>query len=186
MSGIKQFFGFVSGKYPAGPPSKPVTYVDLIQNKDYEKARPLLEEGAKKMDRLAMRYLGTLYSYGFGGCPKDAVEAAAWYRQAAVLGDHGGQTALGLCYATGVGTPLDLEEGAYWLYKAGMSGSVVAVESLGQLVDQNMHLIGKHFSEEELASLIFKTRQKLFKQHNFKCDVYDKLEADSEGKQSVH
>ena len=52
---------------------------------------PLAEQG----DAEAQKKLGYLYRYGHG-VPKDGVEAAKWYRMAAVQGDVVAQFTLGL------------------------------------------------------------------------------------------
>jgi TPR repeat protein len=48
------------------------------------------------------------------GVPQDAVEAVAWFRQAAEQGHAGAQFNLGVVYASGGGVPQDAVEAYLW------------------------------------------------------------------------
>jgi uncharacterized protein len=60
--------------------------------------------------------------YGGLGCPRDYVEAAKWYRQAADNGSVYSQSMLGAMYAQGEGLPQDDEEAARWFRSAAENG----------------------------------------------------------------
>lgn len=136
-------------------------YVGMLERHEYESAVPILREATGKDDAFAMSCYGALLAMG-RGCEKDIDEAALWFRQAAVRGNVNGQTALGICLATGNGAPLDLGEAAYWLYRGGKGGSLVAVEVLGKLAQDNPWIIGEHFSEQDLAVLVVESRKLAF------------------------
>ena len=154
-----------------GSPSPPSAtqrqqdYLQAIQARDYETALPRIEAAVRNGDPIAMRYLGTYYAFGLASCAKDPESASAWYRQAAVHGDAKGQCALGINLAIGSGAPLDLEEAAFWLYKACCQRDPIAAKALGQLVYQNPRLIGKYFSEDELMRLINDARKVELRKH---------------------
>lgn len=137
------------------------TYIDMLQRGEYANALPGIQEAIKNDDAFAMSCYGALLAMG-RGCEKDIDEAALWFRQAAVRGNVNGQTALGICLATGNGAPLDLSEAAYWLYRGGKGGSLVAVEVLGKLAEENFWIIGEHFSEKDLAVLVVESRKLAF------------------------
>lgn len=160
LNPLSQIFSFLRGS-PSSPSAAQhqLDYRQAIQARDYETALPQVEAAVRYGDPIAMRYLGTYYAFGLAGCAKDLESATAWYRQAAVRGDAKGQCSLGINLATGSGAPLDLEEAAFWLYKACCQRDPLAAQALGQLVYQNPHLIGKYFSEDELMRLINDSRK---------------------------
>jgi TPR repeat protein len=136
-------------------------YVDLLERGEYEAALPAIQQAIGNDDAFAMSCYGALLAMG-RGCTKDISEAALWFRQAAVRGNVNGQTAMGICLATGNGAPLDLGEAAYWLYRGGKGGSLVAVEVLGKLAEDNPWIIGEHFSDRDLAVLVVESRKLAF------------------------
>lgn len=107
-----------------------------------------------------MGILAGLYSLG-RGVEKSYTEAYAWFRRSATLGEVKAQLALGICLATGAGTPIDKVEAAYWLYRAGRAGNLEAIATLGDLADQDHSVVGPHFSEEELIDLVYRFRNQL-------------------------
>lgn len=154
------FSWFIPTEYPH-PSQTPPEYVTLIDAECFDRAFPVLEFYAARNDALAMTCLGALYAMG-KGCDKDTYQAAIWFRQAANRGNVNAQAALGICLATGNGVPLDLSEAAYWLYRAGKGHSLVAVEVLGKLAFDNPAIIGEHFTDIELSTLVVESRRKAF------------------------
>ena len=65
------------------------------------------------------------------GVPKDAAEAARWYRKAAEQGDADAQNILGFMYAIGIGVAQDDAEAARWYRKAAEQGDARAQDNLG-------------------------------------------------------
>jgi TPR repeat protein len=63
--------------------------------------------------------------------PKDAVEAAKWFRRAAELGNADAQVQLGLMYGGGYGVPNDDVEASKWFRKAAEQGHVRGQLGLG-------------------------------------------------------
>lgn len=66
--------------------------------------------------------LGWIYANGGDGVPKDAVEAARWYRKAAEQGFAPAQSELGSLYFDGIGCPRDLVEAYKWTNLAAAQG----------------------------------------------------------------
>jgi len=63
-----------------------------------------------------------LYRDGAGKTfPRDAGQAAAWYRKAADQGDAGAQGTLGMLYTLGQGVPRSDVDGYFWLDLAASS-----------------------------------------------------------------
>ena len=79
---------------------------------------------------LAMFNLATMYDDG-KGVPKDAGQAASWYRKAAELGDADAMYSLGSMYDAGEGVPQDDNEAANWYHKAAELGNANAMYDLG-------------------------------------------------------
>ena len=65
--------------------------------------------------------IGSLYDSG-EGVPKDAGEAANWYRKAAEQGHADAQCRLGDLYYFGEGVPKDTGEAANWYRQAAEQG----------------------------------------------------------------
>ena len=72
---------------------------------------------AESGDAESQFQLGRCYDKG-EGVPRDLVEAAKWYRKAAVQGLARAQDNLGLCYDLGEGVAQDHAEAAKWFRKA--------------------------------------------------------------------
>ena len=128
------------------------TYDAALTRKDYAAAVPLLREAIAKDDARAMGAFAAMCATG-NGIAKDPEEACIWFRQAATRGDAASQWALGMCLSGGVGTPANLSEGVYWLFRASKAGNRRAFEILEPMVEKNKSLIGPHFSEAELLAL---------------------------------
>lgn len=75
--------------------------------------RWLVERGGVETGAAASS-LGDLY-YNGQGLPRDAAQAASWYRRAAEQGLAGAQFNLGLMHSSGIGVPQDYVEAYKWL-----------------------------------------------------------------------
>ena len=83
-------------------------------------------------DAEAQHSLGDQHYLGKGR-PKDARQAAIWYRKAAEQGHAGAQTSLGLLYRRGEGITKDSGQAAVWYRKAAEQGHANAQYNLGGL-----------------------------------------------------
>ena len=101
--------------------------------KDYSKARELLEEAGKHGHAEAMAGLGYLYHEGLG-VDKDLDKAADWFRQSAEAGSLKGQLNYGLLLRKGSGVEKSHEKGILWIRKAAEGGLPEGQHALGQLL----------------------------------------------------
>src|SRR5690606_16042119 len=92
-------------------------------NQNEAEALRLSRLGANAGDARSMSSIGDFYADGRGGVAIDPVEAVAWYRRAAALGDSFAQVSLGTHYRYGVGVPLDRTEAARWYRLAAEQGN---------------------------------------------------------------
>ena len=81
-------------------------------------------------DSNAQYRLGLSYSVG-DGVPKDAAQAAEWFRKSAEQGNSTAQFNLALMYDTGEGVPKDVAQAAEWYRKAAEQGNSTAQFNLG-------------------------------------------------------
>ena len=88
--------------------------------------RPLAAQG----NAWAQIMLGIMYVSG-QGVPKDAAQAAKWYRLAAAQGNARAQTSLGTMYASGLGVPQDYAQAAKWFRLAADQANAWAQIMLG-------------------------------------------------------
>jgi len=91
-----------------------------------------LRARAEKGDADAQFNLGVKYYRG-DGVPKDAVQAATWYRRAAEQGAASAQYNLGLMHTSGEGVPKDAVQAASWFRKAAEQGYALAQNNLGAM-----------------------------------------------------
>lgn len=70
------------------------------------------------------------------GVPKEAVEAAQWFRRAADQGLAMAQNRLGFMYANGQGVPQDYSEAVSWFRKAAEQGLADAQHNLGMMYEK--------------------------------------------------
>ena len=84
-------------------------------------------------DAEAQHSLGDQHYLGKGR-PKDARQAAIWYRKAAEQGYARAQASLGLLYRRGEGVPKDSGQAAVWYRKAAEQGHANAQYNLGGLL----------------------------------------------------
>ena len=87
-------------------------------------------------DGAAMTLIGELYAQGLGA-PRDATEAARWYKLAADRGDRQATFALGLAMLTGTGTPKNRDGAAALFQKAAAEGHPGALYNLGVMAIEN-------------------------------------------------
>ena len=113
--------------------SLPTDVLQAMNNKDYAKARQLLEPIAAAGGDLAQSLLGRLYEGGGGG-ERDYVKAIEWYRKAAEQGDLRSQLNLGDMYRAGVGTPSDMAEARRWYQQAAEQGEEGAEETFARFL----------------------------------------------------
>lgn len=52
---------------------------------------------------------------------------------------------------------------AYWLYRAGKSGSLRAIEFLGDLAYRDHSIVGPHFTEDELIELLYRFKKQMMR-----------------------
>ncbi|MBZ0094561.1 MAG: tetratricopeptide repeat protein [Burkholderiales bacterium] len=136
------------------PPDKDgAPYLNVLVTRDYTAAVPLLKTAIARDDARAMGFLAALYMLGHG-VQKDPQESYLWFRQAANRGDLPSQTALGMCLAGGRGTRVDYNEAAFWLFRAGSAGYMMAIGMLGWLVDKHPSVVGAHFTEDQVCDLL--------------------------------
>ena len=104
---------------------------EKLDGEDYSRLSVAqLTAKAEKGDAQAQFLLGRAHAIG-DGVPKDAVEAAKWYRHAAEQGNAIAQNNLGAKYAAGVGVPKDFAEAVKWWRKAAGQGLAAAQHNLG-------------------------------------------------------
>ncbi len=89
-----------------------------------------LRQKAAAGDAESQFKLGEIYETG-KGIPKNPVEAAKWYGQAAEQGNAQAQLIMGLCYVSGYGVPKDAAMAAKWYQKSAEQGNPGAQFVLG-------------------------------------------------------
>lgn len=149
MSVLDDFFRF-GDTHKEAPKAR---YIDALERRDYAAAVVLLRHAVRQEDATAMGFLGVLTALG-RGIEKNAEEACAWFRQAAVRGDVPSQVVLGICMIKGLGVPKNHDEAAYWLFKAGVAGNQEAIKALADLAFIDHSVVGKHFTEDQLCNLV--------------------------------
>ena len=118
---------------------------------------PSLQELAERGDADAQLRLGKAYANG-EGAPKDAGQAALWYRKAAEQGVAEAQYALGALYDAGNGVTKDTGEALEWYRKAAEQGHGDAAWMLSQRlpvgIEGNHWYVEAHrmYAEQGLAS----------------------------------
>ena len=112
---------------------------DYSGEKTPDSACSLLQEAAKKGDRVAQYYAGWCAEHGMGlsGAAKPAA-AQAWYRQSAQQAYAPAMAALGARYLTGRGIPVDEAEGVKWLQMAADKGEARAQAMLGVVYEKGL------------------------------------------------
>ncbi len=96
----------------------------------YEEALELATPFAEDGNLFALEMLYASYTYGYG-VPVDHVQALAWLRKGAELGDPGSQDAMGHHYFEGIGVAPDHEEALRWFRLAAEQNHAAATYSIG-------------------------------------------------------
>jgi TPR repeat protein len=95
-----------------------------------EESRAVTQQKAEAGDAAAQCRLGVMLFEGKQG-PKDAAEAARWFRKAADQGHNEAQVYLAVLYLSGEGLPQDLQQALYWFRRAANAGNADAQKALG-------------------------------------------------------
>ncbi len=109
--------------------------VAAYRNGDFETARLEFETLAQQGLAKAQHNLGVMYEQGTG-VPRDAREAAKWYRLAAEKGYPRSQNNLASLYEVGQGVPRDAVEAARLYQAAAEQGFVLAQYNLGTVFQE--------------------------------------------------
>lgn len=139
------------------------SYLGALRDGDDEAAVALVDEAIRREDPKAMTTKGMMYALGRAEA-HDPESAYLWFLQAANRGSPEAMVATGICYASGEGTARDLSSAAFWLHRAAKLGYPFGTGMLAWLCDHYPHLVGEHFSEDELCELLLeyaRTRQML-------------------------
>ncbi|MCW5745479.1 MAG: sel1 repeat family protein [Alphaproteobacteria bacterium] len=117
---------------PAARGTPPAEVNAAIDRGDYAEALRRLQPLAEQGDADAQYHLGLLHQNG-QGVPRDAAQAAGWFRKAALQGHAEARYSLGTLYATGQGVSRSDAEASRWLRLAARQGLAVAAFDLGLL-----------------------------------------------------
>lgn len=93
--------------------------------------RKLAEQRPHQAD-IQFREIAQIYAEG-DGVPQDKAQAAAWYREAALMGDVDASMRLACMYADGNGVPRDMDKAILWYHWAASTGSGEAMLELGRI-----------------------------------------------------
>lgn len=113
----------------------PLTAVRVaLATKHYEQARTLLDElrdDPRYRDK-ALTRLGWMYEIGMG-VEADLEQAAAYFSEAAELGNEEAMYSIAVMYLTGTGKPLDPDAGREWLRRSAELGYPRAADKIREL-----------------------------------------------------
>jgi hypothetical protein len=109
--------------------------VNFYNNKEYDKAVPLLEELANEGHAGAQLVFGVCYFDGVG-LANDYVKAVEWLRKSAEQGNIRALGALGRCYYNGEGVTQDEDKGIELIRKAAEQGDEVAKQMLIEIKNE--------------------------------------------------
>ncbi len=135
----------VTGGIPTSPSSRPALAPEtdvltlslanrgreLVLQKNYAEAIPLLRNAAASGSARAMFELGSLYAQGHG-VAQSYTDAMTWYLRAAALGEPRAMSAIGGLYEFGRGVQLDYAQALKWFRDADKSGDVVGACEVGE------------------------------------------------------
>lgn len=96
----------------------------------YDEAKAIWEELAKKGNTTALINLANLYEQG-NGVKKDKKESMKYIQKAAELGDYRAQYDLGIEYEKGIYVKRDIDKAEYWLKKSCENGNAQAYLAYG-------------------------------------------------------
>jgi len=120
---------------------------ELVAEKKYDEALPLLRERADRQDAKAQNQLALLYYEG-KGVPQDDTRAAEWMQKAAEGGDVNSQYMLAWFSYKGIGVPQDYAKTIEWAQKAMDKGDSNAITLLARL-----HRLGRGVPQNYAKSL---------------------------------
>ena len=162
------------GAEPAGPTPAPVPLpvkapasnpIAQAPAPGTEPAKEVATAGKGEENAIAWTKLGKMHAEG-DGVPKNAAEAAKWFRLAADQGNAEAQAKLGELYADGNGVEKNVTEAAKWFRLAADQGNALGECNLGALyangqgVDKNdaeavrlLHLAADKGNAEALTNL---------------------------------
>lgn len=109
----------------------------FYDNKDYDKALPLLSKAAELGDINAQFYLGFMYAHGYG-VVQDYPKAVAWFSKSAELGNARGQYNLGTMYSHGYGVEKDYNKAITWYRRAAIRGDIAAQAKMGFMYEKGL------------------------------------------------
>lgn len=136
-------------------PTRPAAAIDsnenhpyqLVAEKKYDEALPLLRERADRQDTKAQNQLALLYYEG-KGVPADDGKAAEWMQKAATGGDATSQYMLAWFHYKGIGVPQDYAKTLAWAQKAMEQGDTNATTLLARL-----HRLGRGVPQNHAKAL---------------------------------
>ncbi|MBY8603345.1 tetratricopeptide repeat protein [Burkholderia arboris] len=109
------------------------------QLQDVSRGVALMKKAVDHGNAGCANQIGELYRNGLFGVPKDHVEAVAWHRRGAEMGDALAEGRLGTDYELGIGVRQDSAQAAYWhgkfvehVHKEADRGDAVAQLILGE------------------------------------------------------
>ncbi|KAG0260906.1 hypothetical protein DFQ27_003272 [Actinomortierella ambigua] len=124
-----------------------------VDQSDDEATKWILR-AAEQGHSLAQCTLGSIYLKG--DCVENYVQAADWYRMAALQGNEDAQFHLGEMLASGQGVKLDIVEAVLWYRMAGEQGLADAQVSLGRIFELGQ---GVEQSNDEAAQWYLKAAE---------------------------
>jgi uncharacterized protein len=114
--------------------------VRAIKLGEFAAALELLRPIADAGDPEAQNAVGELLTDGKAGVAIDPVEAAAWFRKAAIQGFAAGQVNLGLMLEHGQGVIRDEAEASRWYRRAALDGFAEGQHNLARLYEKGKGL----------------------------------------------
>jgi uncharacterized protein len=128
--------GFAEGECTLG-----LGYVEGlgVQLRDISQGLALMKSAVDHGSGHCAESIGELYRGGLFGVPKDTVQAAAWHRRGAEMGDTLAEGRLGIDYQFGIGVEQNSAQAAYWyrreveqMRRDAEQGDAVAQLNLGE------------------------------------------------------
>lgn len=117
-----------------------------FEEKDYEKALPLLRQAAEAGNVDAMVDLGRMYWRGWGVDTDDST-AVFWFRKAAEQNHAGGQYWMGVMYRDGRGVTRDYTQAYEWYLKAADQNYADAQYAIGQFYEYGNYNLPQDYNK---------------------------------------
>lgn len=105
--------------------------LNAYSDKNYAAALTACTREANAGNQSAQRNLGVMYDQGLG-VPRDAAQAALWFRKAAETGNRDATFQLATMYENGRGVPQDQKQAIDWYRKAALLGDGDSQVKLGR------------------------------------------------------